>query len=159
MVSRSRRSAGKYRVFLSHANEDRWVAEVIRQKLHELGVEVWLDVFDLPGGASIKERLRHEMHHSDECLVLFSPASRHSDWVRHEVGLAHALGKWTTVLLLHATPQELPEPWRDLKYLSINDFPAYLGQVSARADRPDESTGGWTMHQVAVLFEAVRRRG
>jgi hypothetical protein len=69
----------RYRVFLSHASEDRWIAEVIRQKLHEVGVEVWLDVFDLPGGANIKARLRQEMQNSDECLVLFSPVSTF-DW-------------------------------------------------------------------------------
>src|SRR5262245_46839299 len=157
MVTRSRRSARQYRVFLSHANEDRWIAEMIRRKLHEVGVEVWLDVFDLPGGANIKARLRQELLHSDECLVLFSPASRNSDWVRHEVGIAHALSKWTTILLLHATPQELPEPWRDLKYLSINDFPSYLGQVSARAEDRDDC-GGCTPHGITLLIGRFRRR-
>jgi hypothetical protein len=38
------------RVFLSHSSKDQWISERLKEKLEEVGVEVWLDAFDLPGG-------------------------------------------------------------------------------------------------------------
>lgn len=133
MARRTGRRTREYRVFLSHSSQDRWICEVMREKMEEQNVRAWLDVFDLPGGANLKARIKEGMLNSDECLILLSPASRHSDWVRHEAGMSHILDRWTTVILLHVTEADIPETFRDLKYLSINEFPAYLEQLVARA--------------------------
>lgn len=45
-------------------------------------VEVWLDAFDLPGGGNVKERIKEGMQSLSECLILLSPASRDSHWVK-----------------------------------------------------------------------------
>src|SRR5437016_4926309 len=125
MGKRARSTKKPYRVFLSHSSQDEWISVVMKEKIEEQGITVWLDVFDLPGGAPIKARIREELEASDECLVLLSPASRESNWVKHEAGVADALKKWTTLVLLHVSKDDVPDTFRDLKFLSINEFPAY----------------------------------
>jgi len=133
MAKRTRPTKKAYRVFVSHSSEDRWICEMIREKVEGQGIAVWLDAFDLPGGANVKERVKKGIRDSDECLILLSPASRHSDWVKHEAGLADGWDKWTILLFLHVSDADVPDPLRDLKYLSINDFKSYLEQLAARA--------------------------
>ena len=133
MGKRSRPARRKYGVFLSHSTQDQWICEVFREKIEGQGVGVWLDAFDLPGGANVKERIKEGMRSADECLILLSPASRQSDWVRHEAGMADALGKWTCLILLHVTEADVPAPLQDLRFLSINDFASYIEQLVARA--------------------------
>jgi hypothetical protein len=133
MARHKRREEKAYRVFLSHSSRDHWISLMMREKLEAKGMSVWLDAFDLPGGANVKERLKEGMLLSEECLILLSPTSCDSDWVRHEGGLAHALDKWATLILLHVTAHEIPDPLRDLKYLEMNDFPSYADQLAVRA--------------------------
>jgi len=118
------------RVFLSHSTQDLWISERLKEKIDGVvGAEAWLDAFDLPGGRNIKERIREGMRSSTECLILLSPASRLSDWVKHEGGLADAYGLPTTLVLLHVEKDDIPQPLRDLKHFGINDFPAYVKQL------------------------------
>ncbi len=130
-----RKPAVAPRVFLSHSTQDQWISESLKEKLEEVGVEVWLDAFDLPGGRNVKERIREGMRSATECLILLSPASRASDWVKHEAGLADAFGKPTAIVLLHVGADDVPAPLRDLKFFGINDFPAYVRHLAALARR------------------------
>ena len=133
MARRAQPKAPSYRVFLSHSHQDRWIACVLRDKIQGIGVDVWLDAFDLPGGAKIRERIKDGMRRSKECLILLSPASLRSDWVRHEAGVADGKGRWTTLVLLHVDKRKIPEPLRDLRDLSINEFDSYLSDLGRRA--------------------------
>jgi TIR domain len=132
MARRPRKTEPAYQVFLSHSHQDRWIAHVMREKIEGGGIKVWLDAFDLPGGANVHERIKDGVRASAECLILLSPASRQSDWVRHEAGLADGMDKWTTLVLLHVVAGDVPDPVRHLNYLSINDFESYVAQVVAR---------------------------
>jgi hypothetical protein len=140
MAKRPRGKEASYQVFLSHSHQDRWIAHVLREKMEARGIKVWLDAFDLPGGADIHDRIKAGLRASAECLVLLSPASRSSDWVRHEMGLADGMDKWTTLVLLHVGPEAVPDPVRHQNYLSINDFEAYVAQLAARARAVSEGS-------------------
>ena len=128
----ARRKKIAYQVFLSYSRQDHWIAGVMREKIEAHGVKVWLDVVDVPAGANFRERIKKGMRASAEALILLSPAARNSDWVKHEVGLADGMDKWTTLLLLHASAEDVPEPVSHLNYLSINDFDSYLEQLAGR---------------------------
>ncbi len=126
-----RKAPTSCRVFLSHSTQDQWVSERMKDKIEESGASVWLDAFDLPGGSNIKERIKDGMRLSTECLILLSPASRDSDWVRHEAGLADGFDIPTTFVLLHAGTSDIPDPLQDLKYFDINEFAGYVRHLSA----------------------------
>jgi hypothetical protein len=121
------------RIFLSHSTRDLWISERLKEKLEEVGVVVWLDAFDLPGGRNVKDRIKAGMRSSTECLILLSPASRESDWVKHEAGLADAYGLPTAIVLLHVSGDEVPAPLRDLKFFEMNEFPAYVRHLATLA--------------------------
>lgn len=132
MARRPRKTAPAYQVFLSHSHHDRWIARMMKEKLEAAGVKVWLDAADLPGGANIRERIRQGIKASAECLILLSPESRNSDWVKHEGGMSDLRGLVTTFVLLHVDRDAIPAPFREELPLSINDFEHYLTQVAAR---------------------------
>ena len=104
-------------------------------KIKEVDVGVWLDAFDLPGGRNVKERIKEGMRSSTECLILLSPASRESDWVRHEAGLADGFDIPTTLVLMHVSKDDLPHPLRDLQFFDINEFLAYVRHLAALAQK------------------------
>jgi hypothetical protein len=130
-----RKPSSRRRVFLSHSTRDLWISERLKEKMEEVGVEVWLDAFDLPGGGNVKERIKEGVQSSSECLILLSPASRDSDWVKHEAGLADAYGKPTVLVLLHVGEDAVPDPLRDLKFIEINEFPGYVRDLAGLARR------------------------
>jgi len=66
-------------------------------------------------------------------LILLSPASRDSDWVKHEGGLADAYGLPIALVVLHLGKEDIPDPLRNLKYFPINEFPAYVRHLAALA--------------------------
>lgn len=103
----------------------------MKDKIEETGASVWLDAFDLPGGTNVKERIKAGMRSSTECLILLSPESRDSDWVRHEAGLADGFDIPTTLVLLHVGKADIPDPLRDLKFFDINDFAGYVRHLAA----------------------------
>jgi TIR domain len=119
------------RVFLSHSSKDLWISERMKEKLEEVGVEVWLDAYDLPGGENVIDRIKVGLKSATECVILWSPASRDSEWVRHEAGLADGYGMSIVFVLLHTTG--IPEPLRDRKYFGINDFPGYVTHLASLA--------------------------
>ena len=126
----SRKPAIPCQVFLSHSTQDKWICERIKEKIEGAGGTVWMDAFDISSGRNIKEEIRIGLRSSTECLILLSPASRASDWVRHEAGLAHGLDIPTTLILLHVSQSDIPDPLVDLKYLEINNFDSFAEQLT-----------------------------
>ncbi|HKI30982.1 MAG TPA: toll/interleukin-1 receptor domain-containing protein [Gemmataceae bacterium] len=132
MAKRSRGKALEYQVFLSYSHQDRWIAQVMKEKIEAQGMRVWLDAFDLPGGADVNQRILDGLRASAECLVLLSPASRESAWVSHEMGMADGQDKWITLVLLHVGLEDVPDPVRRKAHMSINDFDSYVTQLAGR---------------------------
>jgi hypothetical protein len=92
-VKAKRRITADYRVFVSHAGDDIWVAEQIAKWVEDCGATAFLDRRDIVAGDDFKERIREEIPKCKELLALFTPWSRKRAWVRHEIGMADALKK------------------------------------------------------------------
>lgn len=76
------------RVFVSYAHRDRPVAGEIARALERANISVWFDSWELEAGDSIASRIREGLAASDFLVVLLSPESVDSRWVREEVDLA-----------------------------------------------------------------------
>lgn len=83
----------EYRIFVSHASDDLWVAERIAEKIESTGASTFLDRRDIAAGDNFKQRIREEIPRCSELIALFTPWSRTRGWVRHEIGMADGLGK------------------------------------------------------------------
>jgi hypothetical protein len=63
------------KIFLSHASQDRAIAESIVFSLRGRGYEVFLDRDDLPAGASFDQQIERAINESDTFVFLISPDS------------------------------------------------------------------------------------
>ena len=55
-----------YRVFVSHAARDKWIAERIAEALRARGARPFLDVYDIEKGDNIPDAIRTELNRADE---------------------------------------------------------------------------------------------
>lgn len=126
-------------MFVSHAGDDIWVAEQIARHLEDAGATTFLDRRDIAAGDNFKARIRQELPDCDELLAFFTPWSRRRAWVRHEIGMADALGKRIVCVFYKVTPRDFAKdedglaPLDDLNIIDINQLSAYFIEVAARA--------------------------
>ena len=79
------RSAGAPRkVFISYAREDREFALRLARDLQAEGVQVWIDT-GIQGGDDWLQHIDEGLRASDAVLLIVSPASKASQWVRKEL--------------------------------------------------------------------------
>jgi len=76
------------RIFISYSRRDRAVADYIGAELRNRGAEVFIDYQKLTGGENFVGRLGREIEASDYFVLLLSPRSVASRWVRDETGWA-----------------------------------------------------------------------
>src|SRR5262245_60471477 len=116
-----------------------WVAEQIAESIDSCGAATFLDRRDIAAGDNFKQRIRDEMPSCDELLALFTPWSRHRAWVRHEIGMADALGKRTVCVLYKVSitdfdaEQDGRGPLDDLNFVDINALETYFKELKKRA--------------------------
>lgn len=131
-----RRSKKPYRVFLSHATADKWIARTLCEKIEQQGAETFRDDRDIDGGDDIPESIRLEIKQSDEVVVLLTPLSVGRQWVLLEVGAAWSLGRIRIVpVLYHVDVDPIPEMIKQKKAIHLNDFDTYLAELHGRVSK------------------------
>ena len=70
-----------YRVFVSHATVDKWLARTICEKIEGVGATTFLDDRDIEGGDEIPEEIIRQIKRSPEIVVLRTPESIGRQWV------------------------------------------------------------------------------
>jgi hypothetical protein len=130
---------GIYRVFVSHAGDDLWVAEQIARAIEGCGAKAFLDRRDIAAGDNFKQRIRQEIPKCNELLALFTPWSRRRAWVRHEIGMADMLGKRIVCVFYKVAITDFDAdedgrgPLDDLNIIDINTLETYLKGLRRRA--------------------------
>lgn len=127
-----------YRVFVSHAGDDTWVAEQLSRCLEDCGATTFLDRRDIAAGDNFKHRIHEEIPKCDELLALFTPWSRRRAWVRHEIGMADILKKRIVCIFYKVTVEDFLGdedglgPLDGLNNIDINDLNAYFKALRRR---------------------------
>lgn len=76
----------KYDVFISHASEDKEeVAQPLAEQLKQVGLEVWLDEFELKLGDSIRRKIENGLAESRFGIVILSPDYFRKEWPQKEL--------------------------------------------------------------------------
>jgi len=129
----------RYRVFVSHAGDDSWVAEQIAKRIEECGATAFLDRRDIAAGDNFKQRIHAEIPKCDELLALFTPWSRRRAWVRHEIGMADMLKKRIVCVFYKVTVADFQAdedgigPLDGLNTIDINGLDTYFKALRRRA--------------------------
>ena len=85
-------------IFLSYARQDRPTARMFAECLREEGFDVWWDA-SLRSGQTFDEEIERNLRDSKAVVVLWSPASVASRWVRAEATLADRRNKLAPAII------------------------------------------------------------
>lgn len=113
-------------IFVSHASQDKRIAERVAMGLKAFDYDTWYDDWELLAGDSIVERIEAAISKTDVLLVLLSKSSVESQWVQRELstGLARQLsGKGVMVIPIVVEDCDIPQLLAGTKYVDLrNDF-------------------------------------
>src|SRR5688572_9582899 len=112
------------KAFVSHAHEDKGVAEELARALRARGVVAWLDKWEIQLGDSLIQKIFETgLKDCDVFLVLLSPASARSRWVQEELDVAmiRRIEGATRVVPVVVAPTELPIALRPLLWVDLAD--------------------------------------
>jgi hypothetical protein len=131
---------GRYRLFMSHGGNDRWVARQIRDKLSAPGVLCFLDAVDIEVGDNFRAIILDEIERCNELLVLLTPSSLQRAWVFAEVGAAITKGKTVVAIRFGLEMEELHRRGivslvGDRQILELDMVDTYIHAVNNRAAR------------------------
>ena len=127
-----------YRVFVSHAGDDVWIAEQIARCIEDCAATAFLDRRDIAAGDNFKQRIHEEIPKCDELLALFTPWSRRRAWVRHEIGMADMLKKRIVCVFYKVTIADFQGdedglgPLDGLNTIDINSLASYFRALRKR---------------------------
>src|SRR5437868_10620610 len=93
----------QYRVFVSHATADKWLATTFCEKIEAAGASTFRDDRDINGGDDIPEEIRTQIKQSRELVVLLTPESADRPCVLLEVGAAWGWRRRIVPVLCHVT--------------------------------------------------------
>ncbi len=80
-------------IFISHASSDDDFVKSLRTQLEESGLPVWVDSRNLRGGHKLAPEIENAIAEARHVIVLLSPNTINSPWVRREIQQALAVEK------------------------------------------------------------------
>jgi hypothetical protein len=111
-------------IFISYSKKDSDFAYKLADDLSRVGFKIWIDR-SIGGGEKWRETIESNLKVSREVIIIVSPNSMVSDWVRHEGSLAYGWGKKLYPILI-APVQSLP-PWlEEYQWVSFVNTPHNL---------------------------------
>jgi hypothetical protein len=132
--SRSKAPSQRYRVFLSHATADKWLARTLCEMIEKAGATTFRDDRDIAGGDDIPDKIWDAIADSNEMVVLLTPLSVTRPWVLMEIGAAALRRSEMRIIALrqHVDLDPIPEMLKRKKSLDLNDFDRYLEELHER---------------------------
>jgi hypothetical protein len=82
-------ATAKAKVFLSYSHTDKPFVEKLKEDLEKKGIKTWYDDKDMNHGDIISEAIAHGIHESWFFLIVVSPLSIKSKWVKYELDEAY----------------------------------------------------------------------
>jgi TIR domain len=127
-------------IFISHSSKDNACVERLYNHLIDDRYWVWMDKKNLTGGEEWAPQINENLRKAKIFLVLFSPASLESDWVRHEGSMAFALDQ--LIVPVNIEPErsyltrDLPLWTRHIQLMELYDgLPEYADQLQLLKQR------------------------
>jgi hypothetical protein len=122
------------KAFLSHASEDKAVfTEPLARDLARLGVDPWLDRWEIRPGDSLVQKLFDEgLAHADAVVVVVSRHSVSKAWVREELdqGMVSRIERGTRLIPVRLDDVEVPAPLRHLVWHNAERSPEGIAKAA-----------------------------
>ena len=121
------------RIFISYAREDSEIAFRLARHLRDWGCRVWIDRHSLWSGSVFSDEIARAINASDYFIVLLSPDSALSEWVKREIHMAlgfHGANKRPVVIPALVSDCDIPENLSRVNHADFrNDYLYGLIQV------------------------------
>lgn len=118
------RSSG---IFLSHSSMDRDTAQKIASVLQALNYDVWYSDWEIKPGESIVQKINEGLAKNDTLIVVLSPNSVKSNWVKKELNSAVMMqlsGKNIRIIPVLIEKCDIPATLEEIKYVDMKNFQA-----------------------------------
>ncbi|MGB8167490.1 MAG: toll/interleukin-1 receptor domain-containing protein [Chthoniobacteraceae bacterium] len=99
------------KVFISYSGSDEKWANLLRQRLPQEGIDVWNPGLEIAPGENWGLKYGKGLEASDAMIVLLSPDSAKSDWVRHEIEYALSAPRFRDRLIPVLVRPTADIPW------------------------------------------------
>jgi hypothetical protein len=116
-------------IFISYSRKDIGFARKLAGDLEKAGYTVWWDITDLRGGDDWVRVIPEAIETSDFVIVVLSPDSTVSEWVRKEYTQAISLRKRIIPIMLRTTG--VPFALNTINYLDFTSESAYAENLNA----------------------------
>jgi hypothetical protein len=112
------------KVFISHSRHDKPVVHKLMEYLSYQKIDAWLDDDEIQPGDKIRKRISDGLKGSSALVVVISPNSISSEWVRYEIAqfVAGGANRKIIPVLVGAKVSDLPTPFRELQDFSYVDL-------------------------------------
>lgn len=156
------------RVFISYSHEDGRTADAIATALRERTIGVWYDQWEILPGQSITERISEGLGSCNYLVVLLSPASVASRWVRFELEAAmqsEVSDQATTVIPVMLADCTVPLFLADRQYVDFrHDMVSGVAELAAsilehESERPGEVRGAAESDEIRWRLPPLRADG
>jgi hypothetical protein len=135
--------------FVSHSSKDKDVAKRISEGIRALGLKVFFDAWSIDASDSIVQKISESIVSHDTVVVLLTPNSVESKWVKLELDtalMAQLAGHDIRVLPLLMLPCQLPPVLTSIKYIDFTSsfedgFIELIQYVKRRKARVEEQRG------------------
>lgn len=111
-----------HQIFLSYASADRDVAQKIAEKLRQSNLRVWFDAYKLQAGDSLTARIQDAIMAGDYLVVLLSPDSVRSQWMKRELNASLSLelqSRTITILPVLIADGEIPSALAEIRHIDL----------------------------------------
>lgn len=119
--------------FLSHSSANKARAGQLAKDLRSHGVEVWYDTWEIGLGDSLRRQIELGLEKATHFIVLLTPESIGAEWVNVELDAATVRkieGQCKLLPVLDGLKNsELPLLLRAIKWVSLEDYAAGLGEI------------------------------
>jgi TIR domain len=127
--------AEEYDLFISYSSRDRGFVLKLASDLKDKGLTVWLDQWEVKPGERLRERINDAIARCNYLLVLLSPNSINSQWVRVELDSAmiRELDSKQVVVIPtlfgDISDREIPPDLKGKHYLDFRDNKEYKNNL------------------------------
>lgn len=123
----------EYVIFLSHSTIDKYIAIKMTEDIENETIRCFRDDKDIDSGDSITDEIINGIANADELIILLTPNSCKSDWVKLELGVALGHHKKVTAVRYIVDAAGIPNQLKDVKCPMLNDFDRVCSDIQKRA--------------------------
>lgn len=107
------------RIFVSYDPKDRSFARRLTRSLEDVGVDVWIDLDDIPSGTKASRAVQDGLQSSDLLIVVITPDSMRSNEVEDE--WQYFLDRGKPVVPVHLKPTDIHFQLSRIQYIEFHN--------------------------------------